>query len=53
MVKKIRHLIEAVSKPTIIYIDYSATVAIIRQSSINTTLTKKLNLRLIRASKYL
>ena len=53
MVKKIRHLIKAASKPTIIYIDHSTVIDIVRQSNINTTSTKKLNLRLIRASKYL
>ena len=55
VVKKIRHLIEAViaSRVIIVYTNHVATVDIVRQSSINTTSTKKLNLRLIRASKYL
>ena len=53
MVKKIRHLIKALTKPTIIYTDHSAAIDIVRQSSINTTSTEKLNLRLIRASEYL
>ena len=51
VVKKIRHLIEASIKPSIIYTDHSAAIGIVRQSSINTTSTEKLNLRLIRASE--
>ena len=38
---------------TIIYTDHAAAVGIVRQSSMNTTSTEKLNLRLIRASEYL
>lgn len=53
VVKKIRHFIEASSKPTVIYTDHSAAIGIVRQSSMNTTSTEKLNLRLIRASEYL
>ena len=53
VVKKIRHLIEASTKSTIIYTDHSAAIDIVRQSSMNTTSTEKLNLRLIRASEYL
>ena len=53
VVKKIRHLIEASTQPTIIYTDHSAAIGIVRQSSMNTTSTEKLNLRLIRASEYL
>ena len=51
--KKIRYIIKVSVKSTIIYIDHSATIIIVRQTSINTILTEKLNLRLIRASKYL
>ena len=36
-----------------VYTNYSATVDIAKQSSLNTTLTVRLNLRLIRASQYL
>ena len=46
-------MIEAAIHTTIIYIDHSAAVAITRQTSLNTTSTVKLNLRLIRASEYL
>ncbi len=52
-VKKIRHMIEASEHPTVIYTDHSAAVAIVRQTSLNTTSTEKLNLRLVRASEYL
>ena len=51
-VKKVRHLIESSSK-TIVFIDYSATVNIAKQQSLETTSTSKINLRLIRASEYL
>ena len=53
VIKKVRHLIEASSKVTIVYTDHSAAIGIVRQSSLNTTSTEKLNLRLIRASEYL
>ena len=53
VVKKIRHMIEASVRPTIVYTDHSATIAIVRQTSMNTVSTEKLNLRLIRASEYL
>lgn len=53
VVKKIRHLIENAEKPTTIYTDHAATVQIIQQSSLNTTSTEKLKLRLIRASEFL
>lgn len=46
-------MIEASAHTTIIYTDHSAAVAIVRQTSLNTTSTEKLNLRLIRASEYL
>ena len=53
IVKKIRYIIEVATNITIIYTNYSATIDIVRQSSINTTSTKKLNLRLIRILEYL
>ena len=46
-------MIEAFAHCTIIYIDYSAVVFIIRQTSLNITFIEKLNLRLIRAFEYL
>ena len=53
VIKKIRHMVEATIKPTIVYTDHSATISIVRQTSMNTVSTEKLNLRLIRASEYL
>ena len=53
VVKKVRHLIEASAHPTVIYTDYSAIIPIVKQTSLNTTSTEKLNLRLVRASEYL
>ena len=53
VVKKIRHMIEASMMPAIIFTDHSAAVSIVRQTSMNTVSTEKLNLRLIRASEYL
>ena len=52
-VKKVRHLVEATDQPTIVYTDHSATIQIVRQTSLNTTSVEKLNLRLIWASEYL
>jgi len=53
VIKKIRHLIEAASSTTIVYTDHTSAIGIVRQTSMNTTSTEKLNLRLIRASEYL
>lgn len=54
VVKKVRHMIESNRKPpTIIYTDHSAAVPISKQTTLNTTSTDKLNLRLVRASQYL
>lgn len=54
VVKKIRYTIEATLLPTtIIYTNHSATVSIVKQTSLNTVSTEKSNLRLIRASEYL
>ena len=52
-VRKVRHMIEAAEQPTIIYTDHSATLSIARQTTLTTSSTDKLNLRLIRASQYL
>lgn len=53
-IKKLRHLVEATKvPPVIVYTDHSATVQIVKQTSLNTVSTEKLNLRLIRASEYL
>ena len=54
VVKKTRHMIESNQKPpVIVYTDHSAAVPISKQTTLNTTSTDKLNLRLIRASQYL
>ncbi len=52
-IKKIRYIIKASEYLTVIYTDHSAAVAIVRQTSLNTISTEKLNLRLVRASEYL
>ena len=46
-------MIEASAHCTVVYTDHSAAVSTVRQTSLNTTSTEKLNLRLIRASEYL
>ena len=53
VVKKIRHMIESNRKRVTVYTDHSAAVPISKQTSLNTTSTDKLNLRLVRASQYL
>ena len=54
VVKKLRHMIESSSvPPVIIYTDHSAAVPISRQTTLTTSSTDKLNLRLVRASQYL
>lgn len=46
-------MIEASDQATIVYTDHAATLAIARQTTLTTSSTDKLNLRLIRASQYL
>lgn len=54
VVRKVRHLIEASEvPPVVIYTDHSAAVQIARQTTLSTSSTDKLNLRLVRASQYL
>ena len=48
VVKKIRHMIEASTHCTVVYTDHSTAISIVRQTSLNTTSTEKLNLRLVR-----
>jgi hypothetical protein len=52
-VSKLRHLINSSPRPTIVYTDHSAAIWIARQTSLITTSTEKLNLRLVRASAFL
>lgn len=53
VLKKVRHLIESSGAPTIIYTDHGATLGIARQTTLSTSSTDKLNLRLVRASNYI
>lgn len=54
VVRKMRHLIESTSAgPTVIFTDHGANVGIAKQTTLSTTSTDKLNLRLVRASEYL
>ncbi|KAJ5399626.1 hypothetical protein N7465_010115 [Penicillium sp. CMV-2018d] len=50
-IKKVRHLIETAKKPVIFYTDHSATIAV--ATSLKTSSTERLNLRLVRASMYM
>lgn len=53
IIRKTRHMVEAVRKTTIILTDHSATPFIARQTKLISSSTETLNLRLIRASRYL
>ena len=53
MLKKIKHLIESSTISTIIYIDHEFTLDIVKQISLFTSFTNKLNFRLIRVSNYI
>ena len=54
VVKKVRHIIESSKSNVIIQTDHSAIINILQQSSVtSTTLTMRLNLRLVRASQFL
>ena len=49
---KIRHLVEAAPK-TIIYTDHGSALGIAKQTTLTTSSTDKMNLRLVRASDYI
>ena len=52
--KKVRHMIESCRKPPVtIFTDHAATAGLIKQTSLTTSNTDKLNLRLVRASQFL
>lgn len=51
-VRKVRHMVEG-SPHTVIYTDHSASVALVKQTSLHTTSTKVTNLKLTLASQYL
>ena len=54
VVKKIRHIIDStICPPVVIFTNHSASVGISRQTSLSTSNSDKLNLRLVRASIYL
>ncbi len=53
VLRKIRHMIESSKHPTLIFTDHGAALGIAKQTSLSTSSTDKLNLRLIRASEYL
>lgn len=53
MIKKICHIIKTAEHITIVYNDYSATVVITYQISLNTIFIEKLNLWLVCVSEYL
>ncbi|KAJ5508322.1 hypothetical protein N7527_010465 [Penicillium freii] len=50
-IKKVRHLIETAKKHVIFYTDHSATIAV--ATSLKTSSTERLNLRLVRGSMYM
>ena len=52
-IRKVRHLVESSKRKIVVYTDHSATIDIVKQASLTTTSTLRLNLRLIRASQYL
>ncbi len=52
-IRKIRHMIESSKKPTILFTDHGSALGIAKQTSLTTSSTDRLNLRLIRASEYI
>jgi transposase InsO family protein len=53
ILKKIRHLVEASKQPVIVWTDHAATIPIAKQTSLTTSSTDKLNLRLVQAAAYI
>ena len=53
VVRRIRHLIEGSRHPTVMFTDHALDPSIVKQTSLSSSNTDKLNLRLIRASTYL
>jgi hypothetical protein len=51
-IKKIRHMINGSLAGTVVWTDHSATVQIMKQMTLTSSSTDKLNLRLVRASQY-
>ena len=52
VLRKVRHMIESAPE-TIVYTDHGAALGISKQTSLTTTSTARLNLRLVRASEYI
>ncbi|SLM34971.1 transposon tf2-1 polyprotein [Lasallia pustulata] len=50
--RKTRHLVESCTKPAIGFTDHSATTSIAKQTTLSSSSTDKVNLRLVRASQY-
>lgn len=53
VLRKIRHLVESSKHPTVIFTDHGAALGIAKQTSLTTSSTDRLNLRLVRASDYI
>ena len=53
MVRRIRHMIEACTRPVIIYTDHASSTSIAVQTTLKTSNVDNLNTRLVRASQYL
>ena len=51
--KRVRWMVEACEKPVTVLTDHSATIGIVRQTSLTSSSVDKLNNRLTRASQYL
>lgn len=52
VLRKTRHMVESASR-TVVYTDHGSALGIAKQTSLSTSFTAKLNLRLIRASEYI
>lgn len=52
VLRKIRHMVESAPR-TVIYTDHGSALGIAKQTTLTTSSTAKLNLRLIRASEYI
>jgi hypothetical protein len=50
--KKTRKMVQSSRMATIVFTDHGATTSIVKQTSLTTSSTDKLNLRLVRASQY-
>ena len=53
VVRRVRHMIEAAKHTTVIFTDHNANASIAEQTTLSSSNTDKLNLRLVRASTYL